>query len=181
MKNFFYIVIVIIFSLFSCNYKNGESLHNIEKDSIKINIDGDSSLVRVDSIDFGKKWLLNFYENYIKFNMSVVDSNEPSKVSDFFKKLDSIKKVNCTQSFFEYQLEDFNKDFDYITNNEFVCEQSLRSLEVSKKDDQKDIYVVSFIAEYPINEEKSEYKKISFDVSIVKQNGVYRISKTCCF
>jgi hypothetical protein len=173
-------VLIFIYCLFSCkNDKNsipedktqGSDLRNdkyLRNESTKSN-------------DLGKKWLFNFYKDYINFYLNSPNSKEKSKLPLFFKQLDSIKKENSTEIFYKYQKEDFIKDFDFITNNEFICEQSLESLVINQKNDEKDIYVVSFIAEYPLNELESEFKKINFDVTIMNENGKYKISKTCCF
>ena len=178
-----FLYIIIILGVFSCKNHDTYSLSNIEnvKKSSKINDTISSIDQSVDSIHLEKKWLINFYSEYIDFYLNSPNAKDKSKTTIFFKELDSIKKKNCTQNFYNKQIEDFNKDFDYITNNEFICEQSLNSLEINQKKETDKTYAVSFIAEYPLNELDSEYKKTTFDVTIVNEKGIYKISKTCCF
>jgi hypothetical protein len=168
---YLYIFLILVCGLVSCNSDKNtvKNIESINKSKNKI------------SNDLGKNWLFNFYTDYINFYINSPNRKDKSKLPLFFKQLDSIKKENCTENFLKYQQEDFIKDFDFITNNEFICEQSLESLVINKKKGVNDIYIVSFIAEYPLNESNSEYKKISFDVTIVNDNGTYKISKTCCF
>ncbi len=176
-KRYLYLVIIFTFSIIACNRKS-ESTNKLKTQPNK-NFSVKSKLFK--NNDLGKKWLLSFYSDYIRFYINSPNGKEKSKLPLFFNQLDSIKKKNCTLNFYKNQSEDFNKDFDYITNNEFICNQSLASLNINEKKGAKDTYVLSFIAEYPLNEFKSDYKRINFDVTIVKENNSYKISKTCCF
>lgn len=183
MKKIKIYLIFIVYIILSCNNKkselNIEKTHSLENNN-KMLISTNNKLKNEN--DFEKKWLLNFYTEYINFYLNSSNRLDKTKLPVFFKQLDSIKKTNCTNSFYLKQNEDdIVKDFDFITNNEFICNQSIESLEINKDSIKKDTYVVSFIAEFPLNEKESEFKKISFEVSIVNENGNYKISNTCCF
>jgi len=183
MKKINLYLLVMVHITLSCNNKNSEA--NIEKSQTienkkEIKITTNDQLDEVD--DYGKKWLLNFYSEYINFYMNSSNRIEKTKLPIFYKQLDSIKKLNCTRSFYLKQNEnDIVKDFDFITNNEFICNKSLGSLEINRKNDKKDTYIVTFIAEFPLNETESEFKKVFFEVFIINENGDYKISNTCCF
>lgn len=185
MKNtYLFIISLIAFNLISCeNYtkKTTDDIEEISKSTKSGLKDNSIKNQLIKSHDLEKKWLIDFYISYIRFYINSSNGKDKPKMSLFFKELDSIKKQNSIQSFYKIQTKDFNKDFDYITNNEFICEQSLTSLKINKKEGLENTYAVSFIAEYPLNEKESEYKKINFDVKVVNENGKYKISKTCCF
>ncbi|MCW4467446.1 hypothetical protein OGH69_00565 [Flavobacterium sp. MFBS3-15] len=180
MKKYYYMIVLAL--VVSCIKDKETTLPAIEEKSIyESNIDTSLNSKKIDSVDAGGIWVADFYKSYINFYLNSPNRKDKSKLPVFFQELDSIKKVNCTKTFFNEQIENFNKDFDYITSNNFICSQSLESLKISLKKGAKDTYVVSFIAEIPLNENQSEFKREYFDVSIVSENGHYKISDTCCF
>ncbi|MBS4039648.1 MAG: hypothetical protein KGZ81_03520 [Flavobacteriales bacterium] len=182
IKNLFIFWFFIFIINLSCDNKSESKI--IKKDTTRVVNDMIINLEnKIDEKeDTEKEWLVNFYKNYISFYINSPNRLNKAKLPLFFKQLDSIKKKHCTESFYLKQKEnEIVSDFDYITNNEFLCTQSLNSLEVFKKINENDVYIVSFIAEYPKNENESEYKKISFEATVINNNGVYKISKTCCF
>jgi hypothetical protein len=168
-----YLILTIMFAfcIVSCN--NNKSIQTKDNSTIQNN----TTLNKNKSIlnnDLGKEWLYKFYSDYISFYLNSPFGKEKSSLPVFFKQLDSIKKENCTKDFYNYQKED---DF----NNEFICKKSLETLEINQKKEINNTYIVSFIAEYPLNDSEIEYKKIYFDVTISEEKGVFKISKTCCF
>jgi hypothetical protein len=164
MKNI--ILILGFIFLIACN-----NLNNTKSELKKNKIIKDTiNTIKIMEIDSNIIALQKYYTEYSKI-----------PIEDYVFKIDSFQKEVFTKKFYEITHNNNQLDNDYFTNNLLLEDEFLSTLEITKKNNDGNIYIVSFMADISDIPNKRKMVKNIFEVNVIYEDKKIKIDKTCCF
>jgi hypothetical protein len=122
-----------------------------------------------------EKMIKEFYTKYCN-----LWKNTPSSVpaNILHEKIDSLAQNYCTNSIRNEAKSWFEDGHDLFTNDWGIDLESLKSLSIVKDLTKSNTYSVSYIVEsYPVSPDKPVKKQITLQVSVIKENDIYKINE----
>jgi hypothetical protein len=108
-----------------------------------------------------------FYTNFKKIDFMLLQA-----------KLDVVRKKYCTKKLYtpliHSNLKGEDADHDFIVSDLYTDSLRIKTLTVIKDRTQMNHYIVSYLA--PVSVGKIKELKTIFDIGVVKEGGVYKIS-----
>jgi len=122
-----------------------------------------------------EKMIMEFYTKYCNL-WNNTPSSVPANILD--EKIDSLAQKYCTNSLRDEAKSWFQDGHDLFTNDWGIDVESLKSLSIVKDSTKSNTYTVSYIVEtFPISPDKPVKKRITFQVSVIKENDIYKINE----
>ena len=153
-------------SLIACNNVNN-SKSELKKDK---NIIDTINTIKTMEVDSNIIALKKYYSKYSKI-----------PIEDYVFKIDSFQKEVFTKKFYEITHNNNQLVNDYFTNNLLLEDEFLSTLEITKKNNDGNIYIVSFMADISDIPNKRKMFKNTFEVTVIHEDKKIKIDKTCCF
>jgi hypothetical protein len=125
------------------------------------------------SSDKATQMLREFYTSY-NVAWSTTKDNDI-----LIKKIDSLRRKYCTVALFNKLTKEFKTDgldHDLLINDEYTDVQNIKTLNITKHPAKQDSYIVSYIDATLSPSYKPVKRKIILYVTVIKENGQYKIS-----
>lgn len=117
-------------------------------------------------------------EFYIKYCNTWKNMPSSANANVLYEKIDSLMQNYCTKRLQEKSKSWFEDGHDLLTNDWGIDLKSLNTISVEKDLAKSSSYIVTYFVEtYPVSPDKPVKKRITLHVSVIKEEGIYKINE----